>query len=71
MKTTLLTLRVALGVAAATAVASDANLREKAKSAGLEAIPYGVQPVEDNPVTREKIALGTMLFFDPRLSASH
>nr|WP_157633865.1 cytochrome-c peroxidase [Thioflavicoccus mobilis] len=52
-----------------TAAAEDA-LRERAKAAGLKAIPYGVQHVADNPVTREKIELGKMLFFDPRLSAS-
>jgi cytochrome c peroxidase len=66
----LLTLAVAVTMATGAAVASDANLREKAKSAGLEALPYGVQAVQDNAVTREKIDLGRMLFFDPRLSAS-
>jgi hypothetical protein len=39
-------------------------------NAGLKPVPYGLQPVNDNPVTREKIELGKMLFFDPRLSAS-
>jgi cytochrome c peroxidase len=51
-------------------VADDAALRDKAKSAGLEPVPYGLAQVTDNPVTREKIELGKMLFFDPRLSAS-
>jgi cytochrome c peroxidase len=57
-------------LSAGTAAASDAELRELAKAAGLEPIPYGLQPVSDNPITREKIELGKMLFFDPRLSAS-
>lgn len=67
---------IALAVSAALilslscAVADDAALREKAKSAGLQALPYGTGQVTDNVLTREKIALGTMLFFDPRLSAS-
>jgi cytochrome c peroxidase len=33
-------------------------------------IPSTVPSVKDNAVTREKIELGKMLFFDPRLSAS-
>jgi cytochrome c peroxidase len=70
MKKRLVTLAVVSGIVAASAVAGDAELREKAKAAGLEAIPYGVQSVADNAVTYEKIELGKMLFFDPRLSAS-
>jgi cytochrome c peroxidase len=69
-KSELLTLVVAAGLAAGTAVASDDKLREKAKSAGLEAVPTELQEVADNPITPEKIELGRMLFFDPRLSAS-
>jgi cytochrome c peroxidase len=61
---------VALGMTSAAVVADDTDLRELAKSAGLSPIPYGIQAVDDNPVTREKIELGKMLFFDPRLSAS-
>lgn len=52
------------------ALADDDTLRKKASDAGLEPIPYGTPAVDDNPITREKIALGKMLFFDPRLSAS-
>lgn len=33
-------------------------------------IPSGVPAVKDNPVTHEKVELGKMLFFDPRISAS-
>jgi cytochrome c peroxidase len=65
-----LSLTAALGLTALPAVADDTQLRELAKSAGLEPVPYGLAAVQDNPVTREKIDLGKMLFFDPRLSAS-
>ena len=57
-------------LAAGAALADDAALRAQAKSAGLAALPYGVGKVTDNPLTREKIDLGAMLFFDPRISAS-
>ncbi|MEA3278126.1 MAG: cytochrome-c peroxidase [Pseudomonadota bacterium] len=70
MKKALISLAVTLGVAATCASGADSNLREKARSSGLEAVPYGIQSVTDNPLTHEKIELGTMLFFDPRLSAS-
>jgi cytochrome c peroxidase len=70
MKRTTISLAVSLAMASAAALADDPDLRQKAKDAGLEPVPYGLQPVDDNPVTREKIALGKMLFFDPRLSAS-
>jgi cytochrome c peroxidase len=56
--------------AANAAAMTDADLRQQAKDAGLKPVPYGLQAVEDNPVTREKIELGKVLFFDPRLSAS-
>lgn len=66
------TLSVALwfGATSLAAVADDAALRDQSTSAGLKPVPYGLQPVSDNPLTREKIELGRMLFFDPRLSAS-
>ncbi len=60
----------ALVLSAVSVQADDAALRDKAKAAGLEPVPFGLQAVTDNPVTREKIELGKMLFFDPRLSAS-
>ena len=56
--------------AANAAAMTDADLRQQAKDAGLKPVPYGLQAVEDNPVTREKIEFGKVLFFDPRLSAS-
>ena len=71
MKRTLISLAVSAGLALSLAAgADDTALREKAKAAGLEALPHGVGQVSDNALTREKIELGTLLFFDPRLSAS-
>lgn len=45
------------------------DLRAKAKQ-NFEPVPSMVPAVKDNAVTREKIDLGRMLFFDPRLSRS-
>ena len=72
MKKTSASLAIAVGIViSGNALAiSDADLRAKAENAGLKPIPYGLKEVSDNPVTREKIELGKMLFFDPRLSAS-
>ena len=72
MKKRVLTLAVAVGmVVAGTAMgSSDDRLREHAKDVGLAAIPAGLPEVNDNVLTPEKIELGHMLFFDPRLSAS-
>ena len=52
------------------------QLRETVLQAGMEPIPQSLQQVieklerPDNPITEEKIALGKMLYFDPRLSKS-
>lgn len=42
----------------------------KAARRTFKPIPSVVPAVKDNPVTHEKIELGKMLFFDPRISAS-
>ncbi|NEX20673.1 cytochrome-c peroxidase [Thiorhodococcus mannitoliphagus] len=55
---------------AASVSASDEALRQKATEAGLQALPTELQQPANNPVTPEKIELGWMLFFDPRISAS-
>jgi cytochrome c peroxidase len=53
-----------------------ADLRERALAAGLEPIPESQEAIfemierSDNAITPEKIALGKMLFFEPRLSKS-
>lgn len=36
----------------------------------FEPVPHAIPSLPDNPVTREKIDLGRMLFFDPRISRS-
>jgi len=36
----------------------------------FEPVPHAVPSLPDNPVTQEKIELGRMLFFDPRISSS-
>ena len=63
---------VALAVAAVLAAAPVAadDLMDEAKEL-FKPIPSMVPAVKDNAVTREKVDLGRMLFFDPRLSASH
>jgi cytochrome c peroxidase len=58
------------GLTAGQSWADDAALRDRAKAAGLMALPFGSGKVEHNPMIHEKIDLGAMLFFDPRLSAS-
>ncbi len=51
------------------ALAAD-PLREQAKGL-FEPIPEAPPALAGNPATPEKLALGTMLFFDPRLSENH
>ncbi|POF32138.1 cytochrome-c peroxidase [Roseibium marinum] len=36
----------------------------------FEPVPHAIPSLPDNPVTQEKIELGRMLFFDPRISSS-
>ncbi|MBB4265520.1 cytochrome-c peroxidase [Roseospira visakhapatnamensis] len=64
------TLPVLSPVAAWAEAPDDAALMEEAQAL-FEPIPDQVPDVRGNAVTREKIDLGRMLFFDPRLSASH
>ncbi len=52
-----------------TPLASADELMEKAQET-FKPIPSIVPAVKDNAITGEKIQLGKMLFFDPRLSAS-
>jgi len=46
------------------------KLMEDARAA-FKPIPLAPPTIEGEEATREKLALGTMLYFDPRLSASH
>lgn len=59
---------VALALAAPT-FADDAALRETAQR-WFEPVPMNPPALEDNVVTRDRVDLGAMLFFDPRLSRS-
>ncbi|MCV3243839.1 cytochrome c peroxidase [Mesorhizobium robiniae] len=70
MKILVTTVAVALPVAAALAAqAIPEDLRETAR-ATFKALPSTTPAVANNPITREKIALGKAMFFDPRVSAS-
>lgn len=59
---------VALAMASPLALAD--NLRDRA-SAMFSAIPEEPPVIEGNELTPEKVELGKMLFFEPRLSSSH
>ncbi|WP_439375487.1 cytochrome-c peroxidase [Bradyrhizobium sp. DASA03120] len=50
------------------ATADDALMRAARET--FKPIPSGIPTIKDNPVTAEKVELGKMLFFDPRLSSS-
>lgn len=70
MKRNLALVLAATTVLAAPAFADDAALREEAKGL-FEVIPMQApQLPSGNTVTREKVDLGAMLFFDPRMSKS-
>ena len=65
----LVVLSVAAVVAFTTSPASADDLMQSARET-FKPIPLAVPAVKGNAVTREKIELGKMLFFDTRLSAS-
>lgn len=70
MKRNLALVLAATTVLAAPAFADDAAMREEAKGL-FEVIPMQApQLPSGNAVTREKVDLGAMLFFDPRMSKS-
>lgn len=65
----LLSTVAACALGGAAIAAEPAELRESALDY-FEVIPSMVPAIEGNAVTREKVELGKMLFFEPRLSAS-
>ncbi|WP_346432792.1 cytochrome-c peroxidase [Breoghania sp.] len=69
MKRLLASLTVVLTATAAPALAQD-SLLEDAQSY-FEAIPTVVPAPKDNAIIHDKVHLGKMLYFDPRLSSSH
>lgn len=62
-----------IGLMTGTAIAADAididSLRKDANST-FSPIPSTVATIKDNAVTHDKVELGKMLFFEPRISAS-
>ena len=60
---------LALVLLSSTAFADDAALREKAKQ-WFAPLPMNPPALDGNVVTRARVDLGAMLFFDPRLSRS-
>lgn len=69
MRNTLLAVSVAALVGMAGVAGAADDLRTRADRM-FDPVPHKVPKVKDNAVTGEKIELGRMLFFDPRLSAS-
>lgn len=64
------TLRAAaVAILISSSAGADDDLMEAARQT-FKPIPSVVPAVKDNPVTHEKVELGKMLFFDPRVSAS-
>ncbi|WP_026380249.1 cytochrome-c peroxidase [Afifella pfennigii] len=68
MNRLLVSLLMAAGLGTA-AQAADDELMNRAKEL-FEPIPTMVQAPDGNAITREKVELGKMLYFDPRLSSS-
>ncbi|MFP7754429.1 cytochrome-c peroxidase [Thermodesulfobacteriota bacterium B35] len=59
---------LAMGLAAAPAFGGNSVMKEAQQN--FKPIPFGVPELPGNPVTVEKIELGKMLYFEPRLSKS-
>jgi len=70
MKSRVLHAVVGLLMAVVPAQADDSKLIEEAKTL-FKPIPSAVPAVKDNAITREKVELGKLLFFEPRISSSH
>ncbi|MDQ0327081.1 cytochrome c peroxidase [Rhodopseudomonas julia] len=66
----LVSLLLTAGLGTAAYAADDQKLMEDANGF-FDPIPTMVQAPENNAITREKVELGKMLYFDPRLSSSH
>ncbi len=66
----LLSMLVAAVVTTSSSVHAADTLMDRAKEL-FKPIPAKPPAIADNPVTPEKVALGRMLYFEPRLSSSH
>ncbi|MCK1339569.1 cytochrome-c peroxidase [Bradyrhizobium sp. 38] len=60
---------LAIGLLMSSGASADDDLMRTARQI-FHPIPSIIPAVKDNPVTHEKVELGKILFFDPRLSAS-
>jgi len=60
----------AVGLLASVPASAQGNLMSEAKDL-FKPIPSSPPEIEGNPATPEKVELGKMLYFDPRLSESH
>ncbi|MEO5367834.1 MAG: hypothetical protein H7831_16030, partial [Magnetococcus sp. WYHC-3] len=70
MKMKLMFAAAVFTLGAGLAVAQADDLMKRANE-HFKAIPSLPPALKGNTVTREKVDLGKMLFFDPRLSSSH
>ncbi len=66
----LLSMLIAAVVSTSSGVHAADTLMDRAKEL-FKPIPAKPPAIADNPVTPEKVALGRMLYFEPRLSSSH
>jgi len=64
------TMTAAAAIFGLTAVLAQANPLFKDARDTFEPIPFGMPELANNPATTDKIELGKVLFFDPRLSKS-
>ena len=70
MKTKLVTVVLATTLSLLAGAATADNLRDQASSM-FSAVPQYPPVIDGNELTEDKVELGKMLFFEPRLSASH
>lgn len=63
------TLCVLAALALATTAGAETDLRSRSQAL-FQPIPAAPQAIKNNPSTLEKVELGKMLFFEPRLSSS-
>ncbi len=70
MKTTLASVALATTLSLAAGVTAANDLRTQAQNM-FSAVPLYPPVIDGNELTEDKVELGKMLFFEPRLSASH
>jgi cytochrome c peroxidase len=70
MKTTIVSMALATTLAVAAGTAGADSLRDQARTM-FSAVPQYPPVIDGNELTEDKVELGRMLFFEPRLSASH